>query len=397
MPPRPVIASRTCAVATGLASLLLLAGGCGRPPAPAVEPPSSSAARPAGLHVPPLPDGSPAELLAFVEALRTPAVEPATNEEWRRYVDAVCLRGIEAADRIRGLVPPADDSYSAASRLKLESLMIRADLTSERTPESEAADAAVAAYADALTREPSRDLAALGRRIQVTRSVQRAFAADAWSEMPDLVARTAALIKADPGDSRAVDFATKFAESLEMRGPDARPAAIAANETFGRLLEASDEPERRARGAAMLKALRLLALPGRPMRLEGPLLDGKAFDPAVLAGKVVLVDFWATWCQPCLAELPTIQALYEKYHERGFEVLGVSLDESRQDVEGFMTERRIPWPTVFSGMGWQDPLADSYGIRMIPRLILIGRDGAVISIDAKGERLADAVAELFPN
>lgn len=382
---------------SSLAWLLLVAIGCSRTPAPAVAPAPAPAGRPAALQVPPLPDGSPAQLLEFVESLRTPTVEPATNEEWRRYVDTVCLRGIEAADRIRAQVAAADESYVAASRLKLDSLLIRADLAAEDTAAADAANAAVEAHANALAGEPSGPLAALGRRILVTRAVQRAFAAEAWAEMPDLIARTAALMTTDPEDSRAVDFATKFAEALATQGPDARPAAITANETFGRMLEARAEPERQARGKAMLNALRLLALPGQPMRIEGTRLDGTPFDPAALAGKVVLVDFWATWCQPCVAEIPNILAAHEKYHDRGFEVLGISLDESREDVEDFITGQRIPWPTLYSGQGWQDPMAMSYGVRSIPRLILIGRDGRVISIDAKGERLADALAELFPN
>lgn len=380
---------------SSLAWLLLMAMGCSRTPPPAVAP--APAVRPAALQVPPLPDGSPAQLLEFVESLRTPAVEPSTNEEWRRYVDTVCLRGIEAADRIRAQVAPGDESYIAASRLKLDSLLIRADLAEEQTAAADAANAAVEAHADALAGEPSGQLAALGRQIRVTRAVQRAFAAEAWAEMPDLIARTAALITTDSDDSRAVDFATKFAEALEMHGPDARPAAITANETFGQLLESHAEPEHRARGKAMLNAVRLLSLPGQPMRIEGTLLDGTPFDPAALAGKVVLVDFWATWCQPCVAEIPNIRAAREKYHDRGFEVLGISLDESREDVADFVAGERIPWPTLYSGQGWQDPVAMSYGVRSIPRLILIGRDGRVISIDAKGERLVDALAELFPN
>ena len=394
----PFAIGRSSSPATSsLACLLLMAMGCSRTPPPAVAPAPASAVRPAALQVPPLPDGSPAQLLEFVESLRTPAVEPATNEEWRRYVETVCLRGIEAADRIRAQAAPADESYIAASRLKLDSLLIRADLAEEQTAAADAANAAVDAHAEALAGEPSGQLAALGRRILVTRAVQRAFAASAWGEMPDLIARTAALITTDPDDSRAVDFATKFAETLETQGPDARPAAITANETFGRLLEASAEPERRARGKAMLNAVRLLALPGQPMRIEGTLLDGTPFDPAALAGKVVLVDFWATWCQPCVAEIPNIRAAHEKYHDRGFEVLGISLDETREDVEEFFAAERIPWPTLYSGQGWHDPVAMSYGVRSIPRLILIGRDGRVISIDAKGERLAEALAELFPN
>jgi thiol-disulfide isomerase/thioredoxin len=132
------------------------------------------------------------------------------------------------------------------------------------------------------------------------------------------------------------------------------------------------------------------------MELAGTRLDGTAFDAASLAGKVVLVDFWATWCGPCLQEIPNILAQYEKYHAQGFEVLAISLDESREDLDAFLAGRKLPWPILFSGKGWEDPLARSYGISGIPQLILVGRDGNVISTTARGERLGELLAGLFP-
>jgi hypothetical protein len=86
---------------------------------------------------------------------------------------------------------------------------------------------------------------------------------------------------------------------------------------------------------------------------------------------------------------------YEKYHAKGFEVVGISLDEDRKAVEGFVAENKIPWPIIFAGKGWQDPLAQFYGISGIPQLILIGKDGNVITLNARGKKLAEKLAELF--
>ena len=112
----------------------------------------------------------------------------------------------------------------------------------------------------------------------------------------------------------------------------------------------------------------------------------------------MLVDFWATWCGPCVAEIPNVLEQYEKYHAKGFEVVGVSLDEDRGALEKFVDEQKIPWPILFEkseGEGWRHPLSTFYGIRGIPTVILIGRDGNVITLDARGEKLGKQLDSLF--
>ena len=112
----------------------------------------------------------------------------------------------------------------------------------------------------------------------------------------------------------------------------------------------------------------------------------------------VLVDFWATWCGPCVAEMPNIRAQYDKYHAKGFEVVGISLDEDVDALKAFVAENKLPWPILFErseGAGWRHPMATKYGISGIPQLILIGRDGNVITLKARGEALAERLAELF--
>jgi thiol-disulfide isomerase/thioredoxin len=144
---------------------------------------------------------------------------------------------------------------------------------------------------------------------------------------------------------------------------------------------------------------RRMNLPGNQMEIEGTLLDGSDFDWDSYRGSVVLVDFWATWCGPCRVEVPHIIKLYNAYHEKGFEVVGISLDEKREDAETYIQQTEIPWVTLFSEddseRGWEHPLAVRYGITGIPRAILINREGIVVSMNARGAVLEQELRKLL--
>jgi thiol-disulfide isomerase/thioredoxin len=122
-------------------------------------------------------------------------------------------------------------------------------------------------------------------------------------------------------------------------------------------------------------------------------LNGQPISVAGFKGKVVLVDFWATWCGPCREELPDLITVYKKYHAAGFEIIGISLDSDRDKLDAFLKQTDgMVWPEYFDGQGWTSKLAMKYGVEAIPFSVLIGPDGKIIGKSLFGDELEEAVA-----
>jgi len=329
--------------------------------------------------------------MAFVEKLKQVNPRPSSREEMMRYLGEVAKVQVQAADQILLQIKPSDDLYDDAAKLKLESLKILGRMGDEKA----AAD--MVTFAQTLINSPSPELAKEAKRLVLVSEAQQMFAAGTLDGGPSLVQKTAAILAADPNDLQSVDLAVQLAGVFEQM-PGSEPLAQAAYKAFGPILATSTNERVRARGDSFAGTLRRLSLPGNPMEITGTLLNGKPFDQKSLAGKVVLIDFWATWCGPCVAEIPNVLEQYEKYHDKGFEVIGISLDQDREALEKFVAEQKVPWPILFEkpeGDGWQHPLSTFYGISGIPTVILIGRDGNVITLNARGEKLGQQLDLLF--
>src|SRR2546421_6579100 len=124
-------------------------------------------------------------------------------------------------------------------------------------------------------------------------------------------------------------------------------------------------------------------------------LAGKPLSVANYKGKIVLVDFWATWCGPCVGELPNVLKTYQKYHSKGFEIIGISLDQDKTKLTDFIENRKMSWQQYFDGKGWANKLAAKYGVQSIPATYLLDGEGKIIAKNLRGEGLEIQVGKLL--
>lgn len=180
----------------------------------------------------------------------------------------------------------------------------------------------------------------------------------------------------------------RYLERLETLAPEAAQAIVER-------LAASPHVE--LRSVASVRRF-LGGLRTGPMELRFSALDGREVDFEKLRGKVVLLYFWATWCQPCVVELPALLDLYRRHAAGGFEIVGVSLDRpgAREKLTAFVRQHEVPWPQHFElEPGGRNTLAEKFGINAIPTKFLFDRSGRLAVPSLRGDGLAVEVERLL--
>ena len=126
-----------------------------------------------------------------------------------------------------------------------------------------------------------------------------------------------------------------------------------------------------------------------------PMPNDKELALSSLKGKVVLIDFWASWCGPCRKEMPNVKRSYEKYKSKGFEIFGVSLDKDRNAWIEAISKDGLTWPQVSDLKFWQSEAAQTYAVQSIPFTVLVSREGKILATDLRGAALDAKLAEIL--
>lgn len=190
-----------------------------------------------------------------------------------------------------------------------------------------------------------------------------------------------------PAGSAAFVYFSRLVGAVEARFPEAMPALVER-------MEASPNARVRELGTARRSVLRALE---KPLDLVFTALDGRPVDTSEWRGKVVLVDFWATWCVPCIDAMPKLRELYARYHAQGLEIVNISVDQAaaRPVLEKLVARLELPWPQAFDGKGPRTEYAVRYGVGPIPHVLLAGRDGMIAAVNPRGERLETEIRRLL--
>jgi len=158
--------------------------------------------------------------------------------------------------------------------------------------------------------------------------------------------------------------------------------------------ELAPHPLARRFGPYFQQIAAMLDVPGGGEVLEIAFTDvnGHEVDLAAMKGKVVLVDFWATWCPPCIEEFPNLLKTYDQYHDEGFEIIGISLDEDAEGAKRLLHANKIPWYQQVEGKSISDnKFTKEYKVTMLPTIFLIGKDGKIAATFLRGPQLREAV------
>jgi peroxiredoxin len=188
------------------------------------------------------------------------------------------------------------------------------------------------------------------------------------------------------------EFAVSFTDSLSMAAIAEGEFGVARQVLTALLARYKDNPKISQKVGSDLKRLDTVGKPAPAFAAED--VNGHPVRLDALRGKYVLIDFWATWCSPCVSELPRLQTAYRLYGGTGLEIISVSLDENKTAVTDFVKVRNLPWPQLHNATSSAD-LVESFGVGSIPATYLIDPQGTVVRLDLRGKKLDQVLGQLI--
>lgn len=304
------------------------------------------------------------------------------DEEIRKFNESVKDFGEKAAERYRDFYTKYSTSTNAADAKKQEFEILRFLVSNGRTN--------MLPRLARLEQERLKD---------GSLSEEERFALRAQSVERSAVAKSsegghAVMAELEKGARELQKEFPKRAEPYDLLSVVARKSRSEKAVKIAREIIDSTVAEPPAKAAAKDLIDRNAELVGKPLAIKFNAVDNREVDVAKLKGKVVLVDFWATWCGPCLQELPNVKKAYEKLHPKGFEIVGISLDEDKDTLSRFLVKEKMTWPQYFDPKAFKNPFCEKYKIEGIPTMWLVDKKGNVRDLGAM-DNLEELVGKLL--
>jgi thiol-disulfide isomerase/thioredoxin len=290
---------------------------------------------------------------------------PPTEEQLAKFDDKQAAQAGALADRARDFYArfSGDSNVQRARVTEIQALKMAAHFgATNRLADLDAREQALLADTNApdeLRYELRLDL--LGRELQV----RAAAGADMNTELENA---GRALVKEFPAGPEGYEILMDRAATSDL---------LKMHELGELMANSGGPPELTDLGKGLLRQLDAV---GRPLAIEFKASDGRAVNLTTLSNKVVLVDFWATWCPGCVALSPEIKKLYEQFHTNGFDVIGINFDDGTNQVQRFIAEEGVDWPQYVGGRGPENKFGREYAIDAIPAVWLVDRKGIVRDI-----------------
>ncbi|MBI3466416.1 MAG: TlpA family protein disulfide reductase [Planctomycetes bacterium] len=317
---------------------------------------------------------SPEQLAAHIEKLRS---KPKSIQSRPGFAEAL----IDAADRIL--------DAKAGDELQVPALVARFEgLAQQSAQGNQAAAEKLAEMAADLRNDPRAPVAREARFHHLEAKLDNA--GNNPEEVQELLAELKAFFTLEPPGERHLRLAAETVRLINSLKDDA--AALSAYQEFGELFAKSDNRRVARFGSEIAEAAKQIRARLEPVEFEGTALNGSKFNINSYRGKWVLVQFFAPRDPQSAEELPHLKAAYEKHHERGFEIVGISLDTERSVLEDFVGKNGVPWVNLFSddsaAGGVKHPLAKQFKVQTIPATFLLDAEGKIVARDLRGESLA---------